>query len=434
MRRLVLLVPAGAAAGLALGLLVSAVTDRVYAASGLLHVTVTSDVRQVDPEERRLPAEVLARTYAEWLDDRAFLEKIRARVARGALDSDELEERVRARARENTALVELTGEGPSPAAARSLAAEVAGSFVAEVQQTARQRSARVEEDLRRRADELTAAIADVLAGGRGGGGPTAARLEALRAERGAVDAELARAVTRGADAENAVTLAAAPVADPDPIAPRRSANALGGVLLGLVAGLAVALLRRRDVPDAVAPRAAEPPAPRAPQPTLVAPEPEAALAGIVATEARDAERVEYSADGDSWTPVPASEWDTTALPDGRYLLRAAADGVASVGVPVYVDNTPPSVTLAEPAPGDAVRGEVVVRAEAADAGSVVERVEYMVSAGAPEWTTVATGAPPTFEARWRPDGPAGAYWLCAVATDRAGNRAATEPIPLVVGG
>ena len=423
---------AGAAAGLLLGLLVTALSDRVYEARGLLQVTVTADVRAVDPEDRRLPAETVAATYAEWIDDRAFLDEIRPRVARGRLDTDELDERLDARVRRETALVELAGEGSTRTAASTLAREVSGAFIAKIQQEARQRGARVEEELRRRSDQLTAAITEALAGGGAGAGLEAARLEALRAERAAVHDELARAAARDAEQATAVTLAAAPVADADPASPRPLANAFGGVLLGLVAGLAATLLRRRPVP---ARRAEVEPTPEPappPRPRLLAPEAEAVVAGAVEAHATDASGVEYSADGEAWEPLPATEWDTTALPDGRYLLRAVADGMTSEGVPIYVDNTPPSVALTAPAPGDALVAGAPMRAQAADAGSAVERLEFMLSDGTAEWRTVAATAPPTLESPWQPGVAAGTYWLCVVATDRAGNQAASEPIPVVV--
>jgi hypothetical protein len=122
--------------------------------------------------------------------------------------------------------------------------------------------------------------------------------------------------------------------------------------------------------------------------------------------------VEWSADGRSWHPLGDG-----ALGDGRYLLRTPGSRKAT---PVVVDGTPPAVALSPPRLD---RGVVLLEAEAEDAGSGVASVTFMVSAGEGEWTEI----PPEYA----PDGP-GVHWFCAVATDRAGNKTASEPAPVRV--
>ena len=158
------------------------------------------------------------------------------------------------------------------------------------------------------------------------------------------------------------------------------------------------------------------------------------VAGAVPVRVRG-DRAEISRDGEEWKKLPDGLWDTTALPDGRCLLRAVGGGSASEPVAVVVDNGAPEVSLVAPAPGDAVNGSVVLRAEAEDAGSGVGHVEFMLSNGSPDWQALADVSPPKLEATWDARGLApGTYWLCAIATDRAGNAAASAPVPIVVGG
>jgi hypothetical protein len=77
-------------------------------------------------------------------------------------------------------------------------------------------------------------------------------------------------------------------------------------------------------------------------------------------------------------------WDTTSVPDGRYVVRVRASDrrgnppdLAAEGVqesePFQVDNTPPLITLNATAAG--------VRAEVTDAASPIRRLEYSLDAG-----------------------------------------------------
>ena len=77
-------------------------------------------------------------------------------------------------------------------------------------------------------------------------------------------------------------------------------------------------------------------------------------------------------------------WDTTTAPDGAYLVRVVASdarsnapGAALTGLaestPFDVDNSPPRIDVAPPAPGAA---EAAVTFEVSDTHSAVRRVEY----------------------------------------------------------
>ncbi len=125
------------------------------------------------------------------------------------------------------------------------------------------------------------------------------------------------------------------------------------------------------------------------------------------------------------------ELDTTTLPDGTYDLAASAEDAAgdaftgSVVGQVVIDNSPPAVTLDDP--GASLSGTVNLTASAQDSGSGVDSVKFEVApAGTGNWTGVgAAGSPPysaSVDTRQFADG---SYDIRAVATDNAGNSAAS---------
>lgn len=118
-------------------------------------------------------------------------------------------------------------------------------------------------------------------------------------------------------------------------------------------------------------------------------------------------------------------WDTSAVPDGSYVLTATATdragNTATDRISVTVDNTPPTVTITAPGAGDIVRGVVEVRVIAADATAGVEALALYVDG------TLRTGSGLAFltyalDTRSLAPGP---HTLTATATDRAGNQAST---------
>lgn len=91
---------------------------------------------------------------------------------------------------------------------------------------------------------------------------------------------------------------------------------------------------------------------------------------------------------------------------------------------------PPSVSLAEPAPETVLAG--VVRL-VADVSADVERVQFLISNGSPEWTAVADAPPRLKTASWNTTTtPDGGYWLCAVASNGEGQRSSSEPVAIAI--
>jgi len=122
--------------------------------------------------------------------------------------------------------------------------------------------------------------------------------------------------------------------------------------------------------------------------------------------------------------------DTIQLPDGVYTLRLtvrAADGGAEVAYRRFlVDNTPPVVEVVGlGAETSAAAGTVPLGAEVEDAGGVA-RVEFYVNG---ESVGVARFAP--FQVAWSSE--PGEHEAVAIATDRAGNTATSEPVTFRAG-
>jgi len=150
-------------------------------------------------------------------------------------------------------------------------------------------------------------------------------------------------------------------------------------------------------------------------------------------------RVELRFDGglvvERTAPPYETTIDTTLVPDGLHLFEAVAfDGKgnsAASQVTALVDNTPPSITITQPAPGGFVAGTIPFTASASDGGSGLATV-VMRAAGVPPSTDGSRSyAPPQAsvlvasqeDTTRRPDGP---LLLAVRAVDAAGNEAATS--------
>lgn len=111
--------------------------------------------------------------------------------------------------------------------------------------------------------------------------------------------------------------------------------------------------------------------------------------------------------------------DTAAHADGWALLTVdATDGFGVSGqhsIGVVLDNTPPAVAIASPAPGASVRGSVQISAAASDAGGLASVAFYV------DGVLLQTVAAPPYAATWTPVRRSGAHALTAVARDLAGN-------------
>ena len=124
-------------------------------------------------------------------------------------------------------------------------------------------------------------------------------------------------------------------------------------------------------------------------------------------------------------------FDTRQLVDGIYELRIESLTVGGQSAssrrfgPYTIDNTPPSVAIAQPHGDETVQGWVELVAEAGDDTSGVARVELSYAESG-EWRPLAELEPQDGEVRgfWQTDDCVpGACRLRATAFDRAGNEA-----------
>jgi large repetitive protein len=143
-------------------------------------------------------------------------------------------------------------------------------------------------------------------------------------------------------------------------------------------------------------------------------------------------------DIDTTAPFTA-DFDTTAVPDGNYELRAVATDLggftgASVLRTTKVDNTAPSTSVTDPAGGAIVGGpNVHVGGAAADSGSGVASVRFeQRQTGGSSFTPISTDTSAPYEATWNTTGLSGGYELRAVAFDAAGNQTASAVVSVTV--
>jgi hypothetical protein len=140
----------------------------------------------------------------------------------------------------------------------------------------------------------------------------------------------------------------------------------------------------------------------------------------------------------SWSPIgpPKTQqvnnstlgvWDTRGLADGVYTLRLTVqDSQRSdvLSLPVTVDNRAPSVRVTYPSTDSTLlRGEtetIGLQAEVQD-NAGVDRVEFFVNGTSLGFTSVAP-----YNRIWRL--ALGQHVVYAVATDKAGNSAQSQPV------
>ena len=134
---------------------------------------------------------------------------------------------------------------------------------------------------------------------------------------------------------------------------------------------------------------------------------------------------------DTSSPYTCAPLDTTTLSDGVYDFRATAvDGSGRTSVSTVinrrVDNTLPETTLSDP--GTPLSGTVALDAAATDTGGsgVLDVTIERSPAGANTWTDICTDASAPYSCSWDTTAVGdGSYDLRSVATDAAGNAAAT---------
>lgn len=142
--------------------------------------------------------------------------------------------------------------------------------------------------------------------------------------------------------------------------------------------------------------------------------------------------IQASSNGSTWTTLctrtatPYScAYDTTQLGNGTYSVRAVATDVVgnsatSTVAGRVVDNTPRTVTLADP--GSPLSGTVTLEATASAPGGVTSVAIQRSPAGTNQWTTICTDSSAPYTCAWNTQQSAeGLYDLRAVMTDGQGS-------------
>lgn len=229
------------AVSIALAVLVTRRADRVYQASATIQVVSgNTSPSGNDAFDAQLASQGLATTYATLLVDRGFLEQIRAEVAGGRLSTGELLRRLDASAIKDTALVELSAEGPTPEEARAIASDVVKGFLNTIEAESRRRTERFQTRIQEQISQINEQIATLR---QGDAGQNDEQIDSLRTAKTALTQQLGGLVAGGIAQAANVTLAAPPTGSSTPVRPRPLLNLVAGFLLGLIVGSALAYLR-----------------------------------------------------------------------------------------------------------------------------------------------------------------------------------------------
>ncbi len=213
--------------------------SKVYQASAILQVNVaTNQPGSVDTTNAN---QGLAQNYATLLVSPGLLDTIRSNVEGGHLSTATLQSRLTATALPSTALVQLTANGPSPAAAQKLAQQVITGFLAQLQSSANTRTTQLQSQDEQAISTLSAEIAHLQA--LPATASNVQQIASLQSTKQALISQNEALVASGLAQGTSATLSAPPVAATDPISPRRSLNLIGGLVLGLVLGVALAWVR-----------------------------------------------------------------------------------------------------------------------------------------------------------------------------------------------
>jgi capsular exopolysaccharide synthesis family protein len=230
--------------GALLAVLITKRTEKVYQASVVIQVNAagTAGTNQ-SPSDVQVANQVLAQTYATLIGDRSLLEAVRSSIEGGTLSAAEILSRISARAVTNTALVELSAEGPSPAEARRLADDVANAFVVYEQSGARANSESQQSKLRDQITGLSRQISQLQA--KASTPAIREQLDSLRGARSTLQTQLSNVIANGIEQGGSVRVAAPSTASSIPVRPRPMLNLLAGILLGILAGAGLSWLRLR---------------------------------------------------------------------------------------------------------------------------------------------------------------------------------------------
>jgi capsular exopolysaccharide synthesis family protein len=227
---------AAVGAGIALALLATSLSTKIYEAQATIQVNagVAAGNNSTSPSDIVNANQGLAQTYATLITDRSFLQKIRPHVLHGRLTTSELAADLSAHAVQNTSLVQLAAQATSPTEARAIAGSVAQAFLQSVQLDSVQRTNALQSQVQSRIHQLDVRIA------AGGSGQSLASLRGARAE---LEKQLAALVAGQIAAGASVSLAGPPTGSSSPVKPRPILNLVAGILVGLLLGCLLAWLR-----------------------------------------------------------------------------------------------------------------------------------------------------------------------------------------------
>ena len=199
----------------ALAVFITKTSAKVYEASAIIQVNAPSQAT-TDTFQNQQASQALAKTYATLITDRGFLEKIRDRVGNGRYTIGDLKSRISAGAVQDTTLVRMNVQESSPAAATSLASDVAQAFLQVVRQDAVLRN---NDQAREIQDQITK-ISDQI-DALGGSSSSTEKLRSLRLAQAALTDQLGSIVGDSARQSGSVSLSAPPTAASARSAPGR---------------------------------------------------------------------------------------------------------------------------------------------------------------------------------------------------------------------
>jgi Mrp family chromosome partitioning ATPase len=212
---------------------------KVYQATAILQVNVptsapgTSDTTSAN--------QALAQNYASLLTSAGFLNGIKRNVLGGRHSVSYLQSKLNASALPQSALVELKSNGSSPQIAQQTGRQVINGFLSYLQAQAASQTEALQSQLQKRITSYDNQIAALQTQPQTPS--VTAQLSTLRTTRTALIGNNATLLANGLANGTSATLSAAPVADNSPISPKKSLNILGGLIIGLALGIALAWAR-----------------------------------------------------------------------------------------------------------------------------------------------------------------------------------------------
>jgi tyrosine-protein kinase len=238
------LIVAAVVMGLAGAVFATKTSPKVYQASGLVQVASDTPSGGAEVLGLQQASQDLASTYSTLITSRSFLARIRDQVGGGHYSTGDLASSVSASAvtqnTQNTNLIEISGEGPSPEAAKLLADQVAQAFVQTISGDTTARAQQQQKQLQGRITQITSQINELDSSSSGSNSEQVAALKAIRA---ALTTEMASTIATAVGREGSVQVVAPAIASDFPVKPRPLLNYALGIVLGLLVGVGAAWLR-----------------------------------------------------------------------------------------------------------------------------------------------------------------------------------------------